>query len=173
MMIQCPGCAARYQVKPGGIGPGARARCPKCSLVFIVGADSGAAPAVGPPVAGNQILVVDDARFFRETIVDVLQPLQRTILTAPDAEAALEIVMRQRPVLVILDLNLPGMNGYELIRRIRAAPGGATIKLLVLSGVFRKDADAQEVKRVGADDFMSKSFKPEQLLARVRGLIGG
>jgi DNA-binding response OmpR family regulator len=43
----------------------------------------------------------------------------------------------------------------------------------VLSGVFRKEADAQEVKRVGADDFMSKSFKPEQLLARVRSLLGG
>lgn len=173
MTVQCPGCAARYQVHSPGVGAGARARCPKCSMVFTIGADGAAVPLAAPALAGRQILVVDDARFFRETILDVLQPLQREVLTAPDAEAALEIVRSQRPALVILDLNLPGMNGYELIRQIRTLPGGAAIKLLAMSAVFRKDEDAHQAKRAGADGFMSKSFKPEQLLERVRELIGG
>jgi DNA-binding response OmpR family regulator len=72
---------------------------------------------------------------------------------------------------VILDLNLPGMSGYELIRSVRMDPALDKLRLLAMSGVYRKVADAVEVQAAGADDFISKSFKPEQLQLRVKKLL--
>lgn len=172
MKITCPGCGARYRIKDEAGGRAvAKVRCPKCNHVFQVTLAPAPAPAAST-VPGRQVLVVDDARFFRELILDVLQPLGRPLLTAEDAEAALEIARRELPALVILDINLPGMNGYELIKALRADAALATTRILAMSGVFRKDEDVAAVQRAGADDFTSKSFKPEQLLDRVRGLLG-
>jgi DNA-binding response OmpR family regulator len=72
---------------------------------------------------------------------------------------------------VILDLNLPGMSGYELIRLVRMDPALGKLRLLAMSGVYRKEADVVEVQAAGADDFVSKSFKPEQLQLRVKKLL--
>ena len=167
MQIQCPGCGSRYRINAQASGRSAgRVRCPKCSRVFEVDLNT---PPAGP--AQRTVLVVDDARFFREVIVDVLAPLDCRLLTAADAEAALETIRREQPQLVILDLNLPGMNGYELVKAIRAEVGRG-IKLLAMSGVFRKDEDILGIQAAGADDFTSKSFKPEDFLARVRRLLG-
>jgi predicted Zn finger-like uncharacterized protein len=183
MQIQCPGCGARYRLNTGGTGRSSgRIRCPKCSRLFEV--DLASTPSVPshPPVSGDAgkvrpappsrtILVVDDARFFRELIVEVLAPLGLRVLTVADGAAALDLVRRERPQLVILDLNLPQMNGYELVRALRAEVGWE-IKLLAMSGVFRKDEDISGIERAGADDFISKSFKPEVFLARVHKLLG-
>lgn len=183
MQIECPGCGARYRMKParGGRTSG-RVRCPKCSKVFSVDLEAAppSAPEVAPRSAADQptsstppatILVVDDARFFRELIVDVLAPLKCRVLTAAEAESALELARRERPQLVILDLNLPGMNGYDLARVLRREFGDG-IRLLAMSGVFRKDEEITDVTKAGADDFTSKSFKPATFLARVRKLLG-
>ncbi|AMV71966.1 hypothetical protein JCM30471_04640 [Desulfuromonas carbonis] len=189
MQIQCPGCGGSYRINTERSGRSSgRVRCPKCSRIFEVQLDGAvpkpvtepppaAAPATAAPVAGNgkgagaTILVVDDARFFREMILDLLAPLGARVLTAADGEAALELVRREQPQLVILDLNLPKMSGYDLVRGIRAECGQG-IKLLAMSGVFRKDEDISGIERAGADDFTSKSFKPETFLARVRKLLG-
>ena len=173
MMIQCPGCAARYRLKEGGFDkPSSRVRCPKCSRVFEVSSAIEKETPIPRPVVSNALLVVDDARFFRELIVDVLKPLNRVVFTAPDGETALAMFRQERPALVILDLNLPKMTGYELIRAIRAEAGGGEVKLLAMSGVFRTDEDAHAVQVAGADFFTSKSFKPEQFLKHVRELLG-
>lgn len=183
MQIQCPGCGARYRLNPGGSGRSSgRVRCPRCSQLFEVDLASAAPPPSNPPTSpdagrvqhalpSRTILVVDDARFFRDLIVEVLAPLGLRVITAADGPAALDLVRRERPQLVILDLNLPRMNGYELVRGIRAEVG-REIKLLAMSGVFRKDEDISGIERAGADDFISKSFKPEFFLARVRKLLG-
>jgi CheY-like chemotaxis protein len=90
---------------------------------------------------------------------------------AGDGAEALQIIRQNRPALVILDLNLPGMSGYELIRLVRMDPALGKLRLLAMSGVYRKEADAVEVQAAGADDFVSKSFKPEQLQLRVKKLL--
>lgn len=115
--------------------------------------------------------MVDDSAFFRELILDVLRPLKRDILMAGDGREALQAIRENRPSLVILDLNLPGMNGYELIRAVRSDSDLKDIRLLAMSGVFRKENEVRDVKQAGADDFVSKSFKPEQLLQRVNRLL--
>lgn len=174
MIIQCPACQARYQIDPERTSKRvARVKCPKCADVFQVtlkpeepGGESSATPAGAP-----RVLVVDDSRFFRELILDVLRPMALTFLTAADGIEALQIIRRDRPELVMLDLNLPGKNGYELIREVKAEEALKNIRLLAMSGVYRKETDVSEVRHAGADDFINKSFKPEQLRERVAALL--
>ncbi|BCR05553.1 hypothetical protein DESUT3_26220 [Desulfuromonas versatilis] len=186
MTIQCPECGARYRVDPSRVKKTvARVRCPKCNHQFQV--DLGEAPVPEPQPAkespeaaaprqaasGPAILVVDDSKFFRELILDVLQPLGARLLTAADGVEALEIIRRDRPELVLLDLNLPRMDGYQLIREVRADASLQAIRLMAMSGVYRKEADVARVELAGANDFINKSFKPEQLQYRVKKLLEG
>lgn len=180
MTIQCPGCGARYRIDPSRVTKSiARVKCPQCAVVFEVSlrrpqAEPPAAPApvAGPAASATvEVLVVDDSKFFRELVADVLKPLHLHFLMAGDGAEALQILRQRRPALVILDLNLPGMNGYELIREIRTDPFLRDLRLLAMSGVYRKETDAAEVQAAGADDFISKSFKPEQLQFRVKKLL--
>lgn len=172
MIIQCPQCAACYKIDPTKTRKNVvRVKCPKCADVFQVdlpkpqGADATAPPA--------QVLVVDDSKFFRELILDVLRPLNLGIITAADGIEALQAIRERSPALVILDLNLPGKNGYELIREVRADASLKGTRLLAMSGVFRKETEVLEVKQAGADDFINKSFKPKQLQQRVTSLLEG
>lgn len=171
MIIQCPHCAARYRIDPAKVPKNqARAKCPKCASVFQVDlpAESSSAPAAE---TARTVLVVDDSKFFRELILDVLRPLSLTFITAADGNGALQAIRRERPALVILDLHLPGRSGYELLREVRADDSLKGIRLLAISGVFRTETDAAEVRLAGADDFLHKSFKPEELRQRVTRLL--
>lgn len=199
MKIQCPECESTYRLDPSRLKPGVtrfKGRCSRCNAVFSVvlppleppAQESVAPPQVSepdpavstPPVrvprpasAGKRVLVVDDSKFFRELIVDVLKPLELEFQLAGDGVEALEL-LRQSPFdLVLLDLNLPRMNGYELIAAVRSDKALQTTTLLAMSGVFRKETDVARVVQAGADDFINKSFKPEQLQERVRKLLKG
>lgn len=184
MTIQCPECGVRYRIDPSRVSKSvARVKCPQCTAVFEVHLRSvqAEAPAAVPAPAGAGdgtaasssagVLIVDDSKFFRELVADVLKPLQLHFLMAGDGDEALRIIRQKRPALVILDLNLPGMSGYELIRQVRTDPALGGLRLLAMSGVYRKETDAAEVQAAGADDFVSKSFKPEQLQLRVKKLL--
>lgn len=172
MTIECPGCGARYRMDPAKVsGTTARVRCPKCSVPFQVDLPPAVEAIVEAAPGAAKVLVVDDSKFFREMILDILSPMPFAFLTAADGVEALEVIRRERPVLVLLDLNLPRMNGYELIREVRSDVGLRDIRLLAMSGVFRKEADIREVERAGADDFINKSFKPEQLQERIRKML--
>lgn len=128
-------------------------------------------PAAGTKPAST-VLVVDDSRFFRELIVDMLKPLSLSTLTAANGAEAMAVIRREHPALVILDLNLSAeKSGTDLVRDIRADRSLDGIRLLAMSGVFRKKADVAEVEMAGADDFISKSFTPEQLQTRVINLL--
>lgn len=175
MTIDCPECGVRYRIDPTRVSKEvARVQCPQCAAFFEVRLRTGrsessvAAGAVGP---APEVLVVDDSKFFRELVADVLKPLAMNFLMAGDGAEALQIIRQKRPALVILDLNLPGMSGYDLIREVRSDPALNGLRLLAMSGVYRKESDAAEVEAAGADDFVSKSFKPEQLQFRVSRLL--
>lgn len=178
MTIQCPECGVRYRIDPSRVSKSvARVKCPQCAAVFEVNLrkvpaePSAAAPT--PAGAAVGVLIVDDSKFFRELVADVLKPLQLHLFMAGDGAEALQIIRQKRPALVILDLNLPGMSGYELIREVRTDPSLGGLRLLAMSGVYRKETDAAEVQAAGADDFVSKSFRPEQLQLRVKKLLAG
>jgi predicted Zn finger-like uncharacterized protein len=183
--IQCPQCKSRYLFDPTRAGkPVVRIKCPGCGHSFRVNLTNiqessslpptiSADPAPVSKPADKKILIVDDSLFFREMILDMLKPLRVQFFTAADGVEGLQVILRERPDLVLLDLNLPLKNGYELIRDVRKDAVLSGVRLLAMSGVFRKNEEINEAYRGGADDFIGKSFKPEQLLERVNRFLEG
>lgn len=117
-----------------------------------------------------RILVVDDQRSNVEMMAGVLKARGYEVLIALDGESALERVRAGRPDIVVSDILMPGMDGYEMCRRLRA--DAATVLLPVVL-VTSLDAQKERIKglEVGADDFLSKPVNWEELFARVRALL--
>lgn len=173
MVIQCTECKARYRAK--NISPGqsaVRLKCPKCSAVFDF---------VPPPVAaektvsnepGPAVLVVDDAKFFREILAEVLAPLNLQLVSVGTAGEALQMLQKQSFSLLLVDLVLPDMNGLDLMRKIRSDASYGNMKIMAISGAYRNDNCENDAIRAGADSFLSKSFTPDDLQQRIRKLLG-
>jgi two-component system alkaline phosphatase synthesis response regulator PhoP len=118
----------------------------------------------------RQILVVEDEADIRRLVRYNLEQEGYTALEAADGEEALALARKQRPHLVVLDLMLPGMNGLEVCRVLRAEERTAKLPVLMLT------ARATEVDKVlgleiGADDYVTKPFSPREVVARVKALL--
>jgi len=118
----------------------------------------------------RDILVVEDEADIRKLVRYNLEQEGFVPLEAADGEQALALLRKQRPHLVILDLMLPGMNGLEVCRVLRADERLAKLPVLMLT------ARATEVDKVlgleiGADDYVTKPFSPRELVARVKALL--
>ena len=116
------------------------------------------------------ILVVEDESGIADTIHYVLSTDGFTPLWCSTAGQALREFSAALPALVILDVGLPDLNGFELFKRLQALPGGAQVPMLFLT------ARSDEIDRVvglelGADDYIAKPFSPRELVARVRGIL--
>ena len=124
------------------------------------------------PDASPRENVCDDALFFRTMVADVLKEAGLTVETAADGEATLALLPSFRPHLLIVDLQLPGMNGIEVVRRIRADKDHRSLPILAMSGVLTDEAEVTVIKDAGADDCIGKKFKQEHFVERVRRLLG-
>ena len=121
----------------------------------------------------QRILVVEDEPGIADTIQYVLATDGFAPVVCPTAEHALREFTAQRPVLVILDVGLPDLSGFELFKRLQAitqSSGGADVPMLFLT------ARSDEIDRVvglelGADDYVAKPFSPRELVARVRTIL--
>ena len=120
-----------------------------------------------------RLLVVEDNRDTALLLRDLLVAEGYEVESVPTGESALEALERTPEMdLVVLDLMLPGMSGYEVIERMRARPQLAVTPILVLSALSSPSARIRGL-RDGADDYMTKPFLPEELVARTRTLVTG
>lgn len=115
----------------------------------------------------STLLVVDDEARLRELLHGYLTQAGFTVLQAGDGIEALRIARARTPELLILDLNLPGMDGLEVCRQLRTFSDAYVLMLT---------ARAEEIDRVvglevGADDYLTKPFSPRELVARVRAML--
>ncbi|GHE75144.1 DNA-binding response regulator [Streptomyces vinaceus] len=132
------------------------------------------------PVGGGDILVVDDDPTVSEVVAQYLDRAGFAVRLAADGPAALRAAEERRPDLVVLDLMLPGMDGLEVCRRLRArerAAGqyvgqGATAPVPVIMLTARGDEDDRILGlEVGADDYVTKPFSPRELVLRVQSVL--
>jgi two-component system response regulator ResD len=118
-------------------------------------------------MAETLILVVEDEPTIVEVVVRYLQREGFRTLTAGDGPSALAAVMRERPSLVVLDVMLPGFDGIELLRRLRAN-GSLPVVMLTARG---EEIDRVVGLELGADDYVTKPFSPRELVARVKAVL--
>jgi len=116
------------------------------------------------------ILTVDDSPSIRQMIKMVLAPAGHTVIEAGDGSEGLAKAKANRLDLVITDLNMPVMNGLELIRALRAMPSLLGLPIVFLT-TESNDAIKQDAKKAGATGWITKPFKQEQLLAVVSKLV--
>jgi len=126
--------------------------------------------AVAPRIREPQrILVVDDNRDAADTLADLLQMIGADVRVAYDGTAALEAIGAFRPSVVMLDLGMPGMDGYEVARHIRALPGSGDTTLIALTG--RGDAsDRQRTQEAGFRHHLVKPVGIDALQAVLASL---
>jgi DNA-binding response OmpR family regulator len=113
------------------------------------------------------VLVVDDQPSLVRLVRDNLETLQFRVLSASEGTRTIDIIENEKPDLVILDIMLPGMDGYEVCRRIREF---STVPIIMLTA--RNDrADLLQGFEAGADDYVTKPFSADELLARVKAVL--
>jgi CheY-like chemotaxis protein len=117
------------------------------------------------------ILVVDDDDGGRYATSRMLQHAGFEVIEAASGDAALRAV-KSHPDLVLLDLQLPGMDGFEVCRRIKSDPETASVRVLPFTAVYLTDDDRQRALSVGADGYLVRPFTAAELVAAVNGLIG-
>ncbi|HET8660877.1 MAG TPA: response regulator transcription factor [Micromonosporaceae bacterium] len=117
---------------------------------------------------GQRVLVVDDDPTVSDVVRRYLEHAGLTVTLAADGPAALAAFDRERPDLVVLDLMLPGIDGLEVCRRLRAQAGGVPIVMLTARG---DEADRVLGLQLGADDYVTKPFSPRELTLRVQSVL--
>jgi two-component system KDP operon response regulator KdpE len=116
-----------------------------------------------------RVLVVDDEPAIRRFLRTSLRAEGYEIVEAETGEVALAEIRRRAPDLVVLDLGLPGVDGLEVIRRLRAPPG-SVVPIIVLTS-RTDEAGKVEALDLGADDYVTKPFGMDELLARIRAAL--
>ena len=115
----------------------------------------------------NRILIVEDEPALANVVKDYLKNEKFDVEICTEGDKAIEVFNKYRPSLLILDLMLPGMNGYEICKNVRMT---SVIPILILSAKT-DEFDKVMGLNLGADDYLTKPFRPKELVARVNALI--
>ena len=117
------------------------------------------------------VLAADDDQLIRELIQFRLERSGYEVVTAADGDEALRLARERLPDLAVLDVMMPGLNGYEVTRRLRAEEATSGIPVILLTARVQ-EADVSQGFEAGADDYLTKPFSPQELRARVQAILG-
>ena len=114
-----------------------------------------------------RILVVEDQEDNRQILRDLLASVGHDMVEAHDGQAALAAVAEQKPDLILMDIQLPLMDGYEATRRIKAMPEYKSIPIIVVTS-YALSGDEGKARAAGCDAYVTKPYSPRALLAKIR-----
>ncbi len=120
--------------------------------------------------APERVLVVDDMPQNRKLLVRLLSEHGHNVRAVGTGEEALEALESETPDLILLDVQMPGMDGFEVCRILKNRPSSRLIPIVLITGLTDRDSRMQGIN-AGADDFIHKPFDSAELIARVRSLV--
>src|SRR5881296_2412144 len=164
----------RHAPAPGALGPPTPAAAPGEPLAAHFDLlEEPARPRVsgahGEPLV--KVLLVDDEDSLRKVMRDLLERDGYDVAEARDGVQALDQIDRVGPDIIVLDLNLPGLDGYGVLSHLRSRPATASIPVIVLTAKGDEDNEVR-VFELGADDFLTKPFRARALSARLEAVLG-
>ncbi len=115
----------------------------------------------------QRILVVEDQEDNRQILRDLLTSADFEVIEAEDDQAGLVAAADHRPDLILMDMQLPILDGYEATRRLKADTALHAIPVIAVTS-YASSSDADKARAAGCDAFVSKPFSPRQLLAKIR-----
>lgn len=119
------------------------------------------------------LLLIDDG----ENIAPLMERIARQLLpelriiSAKTGQGGIQKAKAEQPDIILLDVKLPDLNGYEVSHKLRADPQTRAIPILMISGVAREENDVMKGMKAGVDDYMFKPFSPPELVARIKMLL--
>jgi len=116
------------------------------------------------------ILVVEDQEDNRQILRDLLTSADYEMTEAENGQEALEAVAKQKPDLILMDIQLPVMDGYEATRRLKGNPAYKDIPLIVVTS-YALSGDEGKARDAGCDAYVTKPYSPRQLLAKIREFL--
>lgn len=124
----------------------------------------------GTETTSKRVLIVDDDADIRGVIRSVIESLDLKTFEAPDGPSAIELFNQTKPDLVILDVNMPGLNGFDVCRKMRESEEGTLIPIIMLTA---RDSVEDKITALdgGADEYLTKPFHCQELQARLRAFL--
>ena len=111
------------------------------------------------------VLIVDDTEANIDILMEILE--EYDLVVAMDGESALETVEEELPALILLDVLMPDIDGFEVCKRLKSSPETATVPIIFLSALS-EDEEKQKGLDLGAVDFITKPFDPSEIQAKVK-----
>ncbi len=117
-----------------------------------------------------EVLVVDDEPNILLSLEFLMQQAGYTVVTAADAERAVDLIAKHCPDLILLDISLPGMSGFDLLEQLRQQDGTRTLPVIMLTAHGR-EVEREKGMALGANDYITKPFSTRDLVSRVDALL--
>lgn len=121
-------------------------------------------------MSSQTILYVEDNELNRKIVRDLLRRTSYRLIEAPDGEAGVQMALAERPGLILMDVQLPKISGFEATRRLRADPATADTPIIAITS-FALSGDEQRAREAGASAYLPKPFSPFTLLGMIRKLL--
>ena len=153
------------EVTSAGAGSTFVVRLPSAAAPAAAPSDPVSSPAADPP---RRVLVVEDTDDAREMLCVLLTLAGHSVHEAGDGRTGIAVAAETGPDVALIDVGLPGLDGYEVARRIRATPGGASMRLIAMTGYGQSD-DRRRALDAGFDAHLTKPVQSERLLAAIAG----
>lgn len=121
----------------------------------------------------TKVLIIEDDRFLRELIAQKLEREKFQVMQAADGEDGLRKLSEQRPNIVLLDLILPGLSGFDVLKKIKEGSENTSLPVVILSNLGQRE-DVEKGLSLGASDFLIKAhFTPQEIIVKIQAILSG